>query len=96
MENAYRQHPEQGAENGFVLVRFVEHRVGDKRIIRLIQKWLRAGTLSWERMTKLIADFLPRPRIRHPWPDQRFTVNHPRWEPDAGKLHVRFCAGSAE
>jgi len=22
---------------------FVEHRVGDKRIIRLIQKWLKAG-----------------------------------------------------
>ena len=28
------------------LVRFVEHRVGDKRIIRLIQKWLRAGILE--------------------------------------------------
>ena len=25
------------------LIRFVEHRVGDRRIIRLIQKWLRAG-----------------------------------------------------
>src|SRR4029077_7001751 len=25
------------------LVRFVEHRVGDPRIIRLIQKWLKAG-----------------------------------------------------
>jgi group II intron reverse transcriptase/maturase len=28
------------------LVRFVEHRVGDKRIIRLIQKWLQAGILE--------------------------------------------------
>ena len=28
------------------LVRFLEHRVGDKRIIRLIQKWLRAGILE--------------------------------------------------
>jgi len=28
------------------LVRFVEHRVGDKRIIRLIQKWLKAGVLE--------------------------------------------------
>jgi len=28
------------------LVRFVEHRVGDKRIIRLIQKWLKAGILE--------------------------------------------------
>src|SRR6202163_2710486 len=28
------------------LVRFLEHRVGDKRIIRLIQKWLEAGILE--------------------------------------------------
>src|SRR5207237_6849747 len=28
------------------LVRFLEHRIGDKRIIRLIQKWLRAGILE--------------------------------------------------
>jgi len=28
------------------LVRFVEHRIGDPRIIRLIQKWLRAGVLE--------------------------------------------------
>jgi retron-type reverse transcriptase len=27
-------------------IRFVEHRVGGKRIVRLIQKWLRAGTLE--------------------------------------------------
>jgi retron-type reverse transcriptase len=28
------------------LMRFVEHRVGDKRIHRLIQKWLRTGILK--------------------------------------------------
>ena len=28
------------------LVRFVEHRVGDKRIVRLIRKWLKAGILE--------------------------------------------------
>src|SRR5438552_52576 len=28
------------------LIRFVEHRVGDKRIVRLIQKWLKAGILE--------------------------------------------------
>jgi retron-type reverse transcriptase len=28
------------------LIRFVEHRVGDKRVIRLIQKWLKAGVLE--------------------------------------------------
>jgi group II intron reverse transcriptase/maturase len=28
------------------LIRFVEHRVGDQRIVRLIRKWLRAGVLE--------------------------------------------------
>src|ERR1022692_506837 len=28
------------------LIRFVEHRIGDKRIIRLIRKWLKAGILE--------------------------------------------------
>src|SRR5437016_1424610 len=28
------------------LVRFMEHRIGDRRIIRLIQKWLKAGVLE--------------------------------------------------
>jgi RNA-directed DNA polymerase len=28
------------------LVHFLEHRIGDRRIIRLIQKWLKAGTLE--------------------------------------------------
>src|SRR5450756_620156 len=28
------------------LIRFVEHRIGDRRIIRLIRKWLRAGVLE--------------------------------------------------
>jgi RNA-directed DNA polymerase len=28
------------------LIRFLEHRIGDRRIIRLIQKWLKAGVLE--------------------------------------------------
>src|SRR3954470_10239627 len=32
-------------------VRFLEHRIGDKRILRLIQKWLRAGVLEDEVVT---------------------------------------------
>jgi len=28
------------------LIRFVEHRIGDKRIVRLIRKWLKAGVLE--------------------------------------------------
>ena len=35
-----------GAVSQDWLVRFLEHRIGDKRIIRLIQKWLKAGILE--------------------------------------------------
>ncbi len=35
-----------GAVSQDWLVRFLEHRVGDKRIIRLIRKWLKAGILE--------------------------------------------------
>ena len=35
-----------GAVSQDWLVRFLEHRIGDKRIIRLVQKWLKAGILE--------------------------------------------------
>jgi len=28
------------------LIRFLEHRIGDQRIIRLVRKWLKAGILE--------------------------------------------------
>jgi hypothetical protein len=28
------------------LIRFLEHRIGDRRIIRLIQKWLKSGVME--------------------------------------------------
>jgi RNA-directed DNA polymerase len=52
--------------------------------------------MTWARIGKLADDWLPKPRILHPWPNQRFAVKHPRWEPYAGKPHVRFCAGGAQ
>src|SRR5262249_1449955 len=33
-----------------------------------------------ERIARLANDWLPKPRILHPWPDARFAVRHPRWE----------------
>src|SRR5437016_9507070 len=36
------------------LVRFVEYRIGDQRIIRLIQKWLKAGVLEEGRLIETI------------------------------------------
>jgi RNA-directed DNA polymerase len=52
--------------------------------------------ITWERMTQLVNDWLPKPTILHPWPSDRFAVRHPRWEPYAGKPHVRFCAGGVQ
>ena len=36
------------------------------------------GYLNWARMMRLADDWLPKPRILHPWPEQRFAVKHPR------------------
>jgi len=69
----------------------------------VVRLWLRAlrrrgqrDKTTWERMRRLAADYLPKPRIIHPWPEQRFAAKHPRWEPYAGMPHVRFCAGGAQ
>jgi RNA-directed DNA polymerase len=50
---------------------------------------------TWSRIERLSAEFIPMPRILHPWPDRRFLVKHPRWEPSARIGPARFCAGGA-
>jgi group II intron reverse transcriptase/maturase len=51
---------------------------------------------SWERIARLAAEFLPAPRVLHPWPNARFLVTHPRWKPSARIGPARFCAGGAQ
>ncbi|HVP98427.1 MAG TPA: group II intron reverse transcriptase/maturase [Roseiarcus sp.] len=51
---------------------------------------------TWDRVEALAREWLPQPRILHPWPDKRFAVKHPRWEPDASIGPVRFCAGGVQ
>src|SRR5215469_5823926 len=62
---------------------------------RTLRRRSQKARITWARMTKLADDFLPKPIILHPWPSDRFAVTHPRWEPYAGKSHVRICAGGA-
>jgi hypothetical protein len=50
----------------------------------------------WDRIVRLANDWLPKPKILHPWPDRRFAVKHPRWEPYALIGPVRICAGGAQ
>jgi RNA-directed DNA polymerase len=71
--------------------------------VEIVKRWQQVlnrrgqkGNLTWKRMLQLATDYLPKPLILHPWPEQRFAVHHPRWEPYAGKPHVRFCAGGAQ
>ena len=45
---------------------------------RTLSRRSQKGGLTWARMAKLADDWLPKPRILHPWPNQRFTVRHPR------------------
>jgi len=51
---------------------------------------------TWSRIERLSAEFIPMPRILHLWPDARFLVKHPRWEPSARIGPARFCAGGAQ
>lgn len=61
-----------------------------RRWRRILHQRSQKDGLTWKRMNKLVDDWLPEPRILHPWPNKRFAVTHPRWEPYAGKLHVRI------
>jgi RNA-directed DNA polymerase len=45
---------------------------------RTLRRRSQKDGLTWERMTKLAAHWLPTPLILHPWPDRRFAVKHPR------------------
>jgi len=62
---------------------------------RALRRRSQKDRTTWLRIRRLANDFLPQPRILHPWPTQRFAVKHPRWEPYAGIPHVRICAGGA-
>ena len=63
---------------------------------RSLRRRSQRDNTRWDRIKKLADDWLPKPRILHPWPRDRFAVKHPRWEPYAGIPPVRFCAGGAQ
>jgi group II intron reverse transcriptase/maturase len=45
---------------------------------RTLQRRSQRDGSTWERLTTLVDDYLPKPRILHPWPSARFAVKHPR------------------
>jgi len=46
--------------------------------LRTLQRRSQSDGSTWQRIEKLAADWLPKPRILHPWPRERFAVRHPR------------------
>ena len=79
--------------NGRALGAFRHHVIDIWR--RTLRRRSQTDDLTWRRITKMADDWLPNPRILHPWPSNRFAVKHPRWEPDARIGPVRICAGGA-
>jgi group II intron reverse transcriptase/maturase len=51
--------------------------------LRILRKRSQKDRTSWERINRLATEFLPTPKILHPWPHDRFIVKHPRWKPSA-------------
>ncbi|MFZ3159823.1 MAG: group II intron reverse transcriptase/maturase [Rhodoferax sp.] len=50
---------------------------------RTLRRRSQKDGMTWQRVAKIAEAWLPSPRILHPWPNRRFVVKHPRWEPSA-------------
>jgi RNA-directed DNA polymerase len=84
--------PNQGKWLGYVVSGYFNYHAvptNYRALVRfrdeLIRRWHRAlrrrsqkGRLNWDRMMEIADAYLPPPRIRHPWPAQRFAVRYPR------------------
>jgi RNA-directed DNA polymerase len=62
---------------------------------RVLRRRSQKDGSTWDRIEKLADEWLPQPRIQHPWPSVRFAVKHPRWEPYAGNPPVRIWCSEA-
>lgn len=62
--------------NGMALAAFRRHVIviWHRQLTRRSQR----ARMPWERMAKLADEYLPKPRILHPWPNVRFAARHPR------------------
>ncbi len=63
---------------------------------RTLRRRSQRDAMNWDQVTRLADQWLPRPRILHPWPFARFAVNHQRWEPGARIGPPGICAGGVQ
>src|ERR1700730_5502526 len=64
--------------------------------LRTLRRRSQKDRFSWQRMHRLAVDWIPKPRILHPYPEKRFAVTHPRLEPCAGIPPARIWAGGGQ
>ena len=70
--------PEQGRWLAQVVRGFFAYHAVLKRLwLCTLRRRSQKDRTTWERIKKIAADYLPQPRILHPWPYQRFAVKHP-------------------
>lgn len=75
--------------------------LGDYRaaLMRIWQQALNTRSqkarITVAKIASICAQWFPKPKVHHPWPERRFDVKHPRQEPDAVMPLVRICAGGA-
>ena len=62
--------------NSAALAAFRHHLI--VRWIRRLRRRSQRHRMTWARMQNYIDRYLPRPRILHPWPEQRFRVKYSR------------------
>ena len=64
--------------------------------MRTLRRRSQRDGCTWRTIGRIADHFIPRPKVLHPWPNQRFAAKHPRWEPYALIGPVRFCAGGGQ
>ena len=62
---------------------------------RTLRRRSQKDRTSLKTVGKAAEKWLPSRRSLHPWPNQRFAVKHPRWEPGARIAPAGICAGGA-
>jgi len=46
--------------------------------LRTLRRRSQKDQMTWLGLSEIAANWLPTPRILHPWPSERFAVKHPR------------------
>jgi RNA-directed DNA polymerase len=85
--------PEQGRRLGQMVRRYLAYHAVPTNA-RAITSFVYDVTWQWKRRAPITAQWLPPARILHPYPQQRFIAQHPRWEPSALAAHARICPGA--